>query len=287
MKALLSEHGVGGYGRFWILCEQIASSPGAKLNVSNKVMKLNVAREMGFNEHEFDTFISFISDPDIGLIKIESGFVTTDQLQEDYEKVSKKREHDRNGYNTDNDPTSEKPIPSTEMQISTSENIQSRVEKSRENKSSNNNEITTTFLIRECEKFGFNITENLAKNILDNGIKQEQITGEHGFPRYAANIVNSDKYNELSSEGKLKMFRSFFRPTSTVFDEYQEWIKNGCRDRNKLEEKTRNSLIPDAEETERMLNEMARSRQESTTGNLTDELKKVISKKAVVEDVDF
>ena len=134
MQALLAEYGFEGYGRFWVLCEKIAASPNAFLDVSSRVIKLTIARTLGLSAEDFDSFIRFLSEPDIDLIKIDNGIISTDQLQEDFQRVIKKRKKDRDGY-TYKTPSSELPIPLAETPFPTAENIQSREEKSREDDS--------------------------------------------------------------------------------------------------------------------------------------------------------
>ena len=121
IQALLAEYGLEGYARYWILCKIIASSPNVKLDIASRIIKLTVARALGLSTENFDSFIEFLNAPDIKLIRLENGSITTDQLQEDYQRVSKKRERDRNNYNSDNDPA-------TVLSIPSAENIQSRVE---------------------------------------------------------------------------------------------------------------------------------------------------------------
>jgi hypothetical protein len=128
MQALLAEHGFEGYGRYWALCEIIASSPNASFNISSRVIKLTVARAMEMNAEEFDRFIGFLSAPDINLIRVENDIITADFLQEDYQRVQKKRGWDRDDYNSSTGTVSEKLIPVTENAKPVSENIQSIVD---------------------------------------------------------------------------------------------------------------------------------------------------------------
>jgi hypothetical protein len=128
MQALLAEHGFEGYGRFWILCEKIAASPNAVLDISSRVIKLTIARTLGLDPEDFDDFMGFLNAPDVKLIKLENGLITTDQLQEDYRRVAKKRKTDRVNYHSNDNPSTETAIPASEMPVPTSEKIQNRVE---------------------------------------------------------------------------------------------------------------------------------------------------------------
>ena len=97
-QALIAEFGMAGYGRYWVLCEKIASSPGALLDLSSRVIRLTIVKALDFSSDEFDSFISFLGADDIGLVRIQGGMVTTDQIQEDYRRVTKKRLKDRDAY---------------------------------------------------------------------------------------------------------------------------------------------------------------------------------------------
>ncbi|MDR1306029.1 MAG: DUF4373 domain-containing protein [Treponema sp.] len=154
MKALITQYGAAGYGWFWMLNEVIAESPGAALDISRRVNRLALARELGMTGEKLDEFIAFLSDPDIDLITLSGGILTTDRIRENHDRVAKKRQTDRKNYrkqnsdsgNADSDsgkfrqrkrnsdsgnriPLSETPIPTTETPIPTVENIHSRVEK--------------------------------------------------------------------------------------------------------------------------------------------------------------
>ena len=96
MKALIAEYGFEGYGRFWVLNEKIASTKGAYIDLSRKVYKLDLARDLGLNNKELDEFLSFLSDPEIDLINISENKVTTDRITELYEKTMENREYERN-----------------------------------------------------------------------------------------------------------------------------------------------------------------------------------------------
>jgi hypothetical protein len=134
MQALLAEYGFEGYGKYWFFCEKIASCPNAVLDISSRVIRLTIARDMGMSAEEFDSFIRFLNAPDIKLVKFENGIITTDFLQEDYQKVLKKRNRDRSEKNPVNDPLTVLQFPIAENSKPTTENTQSRVDKSREEK---------------------------------------------------------------------------------------------------------------------------------------------------------
>ena len=142
MQALLAEYGFEGYGRFWVLCEKIAASPDVFLDISSRVIKLTVARTLGLSAEDFDGFIGFLSAPDIGLIKLENGIISSDQLQKDYKQVATKRKTERDNYNKNN-PTTESPIPSTETPFPTAENIHNTIHNNTGDKSTEDNNTET------------------------------------------------------------------------------------------------------------------------------------------------
>jgi hypothetical protein len=98
MKALIAQYGMAGYGMFWVLNEKIASSPGAALDISRKVNKLDLAQELGIKGEEIDGFIDFLSDPEIDLINVNGGIITTDRTQENYQHVMEIKKKEREKY---------------------------------------------------------------------------------------------------------------------------------------------------------------------------------------------
>jgi hypothetical protein len=95
MKALIAEFGYEGYGKFWALSERVAESSGAYIDISKKVYKLDLAQELGFSGDELDKFLTFLSDPEINLINIQSNIVTIDRITELFEKTMENREDER------------------------------------------------------------------------------------------------------------------------------------------------------------------------------------------------
>jgi len=95
MKALIAEFGYEGYGRFWALNERIAETPGAYIDISRKVNKLDLANELGFDGNGLDKFLKFLSDPEIDLINLKDDKISTDRITELFLKVSEEREHER------------------------------------------------------------------------------------------------------------------------------------------------------------------------------------------------
>ncbi len=96
MKALIAEYGYEGYGRFWALNERLAETTGACIDISKKINKLDLAKELGLDGNGLDNFLAFLSDPEIDLINIHNGIVTTDRVSELFSKAMGSRRKDRN-----------------------------------------------------------------------------------------------------------------------------------------------------------------------------------------------
>jgi hypothetical protein len=96
MKALITEYGFEGYGRFWILNEKIARNEGAYIDISRKLYKLDLANELRVDSEGLDKFLAFLSDPEVDLINIKDGKITTDRINELYKKTMGSREKERN-----------------------------------------------------------------------------------------------------------------------------------------------------------------------------------------------
>jgi hypothetical protein len=95
MKALIAEFGYEGYGKFWALNEKIAEASGAVLDISKKVNKLDLAKELNFDSAGLDVFLKFLSDPEIDLVNVNNGKITTDRVTEQYDFVISKRKKQR------------------------------------------------------------------------------------------------------------------------------------------------------------------------------------------------
>ena len=95
MKALRAKFGYEGYGMFWALNERIAETSGACIDISKKLNKLDLANELSLTESGLDIFLEFLSDPEIDLINIDNGIITTDRINELYNGVMGSRETER------------------------------------------------------------------------------------------------------------------------------------------------------------------------------------------------
>lgn len=90
-KMLRVKFGWSGEGKFWALNNRIAQSENCCLNISKKYIKASIASDLDFNLNEFDEFITYLLN-DCELIKeCEIGIITTDLIQETFERVSSDR----------------------------------------------------------------------------------------------------------------------------------------------------------------------------------------------------
>jgi hypothetical protein len=99
-QALLSQYGAAGYGQFWMLNEIISQAEDAKLDLSKKINRGAVARQLGMTFEELDSFLAFISDPEIDLANYKDFILTTDRTQENYAVVKAERERKKEKYHS-------------------------------------------------------------------------------------------------------------------------------------------------------------------------------------------
>jgi hypothetical protein len=125
------EYGWAGEGKFWALNNRIAQADECCLNISKKYNTAAIANDLDFNLETFDKFIKFLKD-DCELIRESGpGIITTDIIQENFEKVSEKRKKNQSYYKkavSDTFSSSQ----STESKIQQAENIQSKVKESKD-----------------------------------------------------------------------------------------------------------------------------------------------------------
>ena len=139
MKALITEYGFEGYGRFWILNEKIARNSGAYIDISRKVYKLDLANELGFNSKELDDFLVFLSDPEIDLINIKDNIITTDRINELYSVTMEARETARKKHKKEKNDISEEKTDFSEEKDDISEEKLTDNNKTKQNKNKQNN----------------------------------------------------------------------------------------------------------------------------------------------------
>jgi len=249
MQALLAEYGFEGYGRYWILCEKIASSPNAVLDISSRIIKLTIARALELKAEEFDKFIGFLNAPDIKLIRLENNILTSDFLQEDYQRVLKKRKRDRDDYNSDKNPL-------TELQIPTSENIHSKVDKSRVDKSSGGNSKTPP---PPPLSLKIKVKNQIIKNdfFLDDREIESLILSTNAdwfddpcFTDFIAERVRQE-YADKPKRERHNIFRKLLLDAQNLREEYPQWRKQKEREAV-AEEDRRQKQTADKEKRKRL-----------------------------------
>lgn len=87
--------GFEGIGRFWTLYEAIASSPSAQIDLSKQWPRIRLGELLKLDPRKLDDFLKIVTDPGLGLLKLEEGILSADELQEGYSRVSHWRARDR------------------------------------------------------------------------------------------------------------------------------------------------------------------------------------------------
>ena len=136
-KMFRKVYGWAGEGKFWALNNRIALAEGCILDITKKYNKASIANDLDFSVSELDAFIKFLIDECELLFETEAGFLTTEQVQENFFKVSKSRNWHKSNYesrkkDTNNTvPVIEKPIQDLENDIPVVDLIQSKVKQSK------------------------------------------------------------------------------------------------------------------------------------------------------------
>jgi len=87
-KMLRTIYGWAGEGQFWALNNRIAQAENCCLDISKKYNKAAIAADLGFSLETFDGYIKCLMD-DCELIKeCSDGIITTDIIQENFQRVS-------------------------------------------------------------------------------------------------------------------------------------------------------------------------------------------------------
>jgi len=87
-KMLRVKYGWAGEGQFWALNNRIAQADKCCLNIAKKYNKSAVASDLGFTLQEFDAFLQYLLQ-DCELVReCEEGVITTDIIQENYQRVN-------------------------------------------------------------------------------------------------------------------------------------------------------------------------------------------------------
>ncbi len=90
-KMLRVKFGWEGEGKFWALNNMIASSENCWLDLSKKYNKASIAHDLDFTIEELDAFINYLHEECELLLK-DGDLVSTQEVRENFDKVSAERE---------------------------------------------------------------------------------------------------------------------------------------------------------------------------------------------------
>jgi len=136
-KMLRVKYGWEGEGKFWALNNRIGLSDNCRIDLNKKYNQASLADDLGFNLDQLNEFIDYLH-KECNLIIKENGYVTTEIVIQNLEKVMNKRKRNQSDY--ENKIKEDlRNIKNAESEIQTSENIQSKVKESKVNKSNNGN----------------------------------------------------------------------------------------------------------------------------------------------------
>ena len=161
MKALIAEFGFEGYGRFWVLCERVAESSNARVDISKKVNKLDLAAELGLDGNGLDKFLAFLADPEIDLINLEDGVITVDRISERFTEVTKDREdaRDRKARKKEKPESSGEPCESSDGKGESSGELSKKENKRKESKVNESKEEESSASFSQSQKDAFELSE--------------------------------------------------------------------------------------------------------------------------------
>ena len=142
-KMLRLEYGWAGEGKFWALNNRIAQAEGCILDITKKYNKVILATDLDFSLEELDKFIAFLVNDCQLIVETKTGGITTEQVQENYMKVTDSRKYNQKAYfkfkdmkeNLIKSHGNEKSIHNNEKSVHKHESIQSKVNKSKVNES--------------------------------------------------------------------------------------------------------------------------------------------------------
>jgi hypothetical protein len=99
-KTLRRNYGFEGEGRFWVLNCIIAEEENCRLDLSRKLKADTIAEELGMKLEEFNAFLDFLSDPELGLIKKDADGYYTERVDETLAFVLKNRRRQKKHYDS-------------------------------------------------------------------------------------------------------------------------------------------------------------------------------------------
>jgi len=291
MKALIAEFGYEGYGRFWALNERIAETSGACIDISKKVNKLDLAKELNLDGVGLDRFIAFLSDPEIDLINLIDNKISTDRINELYTGVMKNREDERvkkqQKKGKQEIPEGKDDFPEGKQEIpegNDNKGTIGTIEKVNKGNINNSNELPPSKKIDLLDREPKNDIERVNKKWLENYIAifknqpinpawkittplVSKILKQVGLEKVlqALDIAMEDEFC-LKAGYMLKIIMSS-NVISKLINKPSDF------------DKKINPYIPDADQSEQLLKEYAEYRKNTTNMSLTEAYKKVIRSK--------
>jgi len=128
-KMLRIKYGWAGDGKFWALNNKIAASEQCRIDTSKKYIMATIAADLEFTMTDLLEFIDYLAG-DCELIIKENGFITTEIVQENFERVHTKRIKNQEDYKNRIKETLRN-VQASENEIQTSELIQTKLNKTK------------------------------------------------------------------------------------------------------------------------------------------------------------
>ena len=220
-EMLRAKYGWSGDGKFWALNNRIALASNCILDLSKKYVKASIANALDFTLDEFDEFVIYLLEECDLIIETGSG-ITTNEVQENYGKVSLKRMKNKAGYikkptlktaesstklaETENQPTG--------MQIQLSENIQTKVNKSKVNKREEVEIILNDLNERLGLKKGFSADTEKSQSLILSRLRD-------GFSVEDFFTVNEKKINSWKTDPNMC---KFLRPETLYGNKFEGYL---------------------------------------------------------------
>jgi len=225
MKALIAEYGYEGYGRFWALNERIAESAGAFINISRKVNKLDLAKELGLDGESLNKFLVFLSDPEIDLINIKDDKITTDRLTECFSTVNKERERRRKPQNA------EMTVQNAEMtvhfdtdEMKEDEMRSNEIKEDDDDTKNHQSSVNFKNIKKTANSLGFFLNKKQANAF--HCLNPTWLQGSYNFLVFAAEKIKQDRVDSEKSHSEWERIFAAGWKCEWWLDEYPIWREN-------------------------------------------------------------
>ena len=225
-EMLRAKYGWAGDGKFWALNNRIALASNCVLDLRKKYVKASIANALDFTLDEFDEFVIYLLE-ECDLI-IETGLgITTNEVQENYVKVSEKRMKNKAGYvkkpilKTAESSTklAETEIQPTGTQIQPSENIQTKVKETKVKESKVNKKDDVIIILNDLNdrlglKKGFSANSEKTQILILARLRD-------GFSVDDFIIVNEKKTNSWKTDPNMC---KFLRPETLYGNKFEGYL---------------------------------------------------------------